>query len=401
MTSGIHRFEIIPLQPLRAGLVTERFKLRMVGPDLEIACARPLRSLCPGAISFASRRGAAAQRGVGAVVIVRPGFARADGNCYIEHENPRLLFALIMAEFFESVPSASIAPDSTISSNVKISTGVQIGSRVVIEDDVRIGEGTQILHGAIIFSGTHIGRRCVIGPGVVLGTTGFGFERDATGNPVRVPHFGGLILGDDVHVGANSTIARGVIEDTVIGDQTKIGPQVNIAHNVSVGRQCLITGQSQISGSAEIGDRCWLGPNCTIRRCRIGDGVTVGLGTVVLADIADNTSVFATSSYGAPSAQNVPRQDDPAGAPKNGPVLRQEVAIEQMIRHVLDLPTEFELRDDLTMTEVPSWDSLAHMNIVMEAQKISGLKLKLEAMARIRSIGDLKAELANAAWSSR
>ncbi len=391
--------EIVPLAPLTARDIAERYGARMVGDDRQVTCARPLASLVVGAITFASKRSAAVDRGVGATVIVRPGAARADANCYLEHDNPRLLFAQVMAEFFEPRVPPSIDRNSTISPQAKLGQGVHVGSRVVIEAGVEIGEGTKIHHGAIICSGTRIGCNCVIGPGAVLGDTGFGYERNAAGEPMRIPHFGGLQIGDRVHVGANSTIARGVLEDTMIGEQTKIGPQVNIAHNVRVGRQCLITGQSQISGSATIGDRCWLGPNCTIRKCRIGNDVTVGLGVVILTDIDDHVSVFATASHGAPESRPEPPAEAVLATSVDSQAFRQGVEVERMIRRVLDLAPDFQLRDDLGMIEVPSWDSLAHVTIVMEAQKITGIRLSLESMAAIRTIGELKAELARSAGS--
>lgn len=122
----------------------------------------------------------------------------------------------------------------------------------------------------------------------VIGHTGFGFERDEQGVPIRITHFGAVLIGEGVTIGAYTTIDRGVIENTEIGDNTKIGHHVHIAHNVKIGKNCLIVDQAGIGGSAQIGEGCFIGFAATIlNKIKIGKGCTIGAGAVVTKDVPD------------------------------------------------------------------------------------------------------------------
>ncbi|HEY4953294.1 MAG TPA: UDP-3-O-(3-hydroxymyristoyl)glucosamine N-acyltransferase [Gemmatimonadaceae bacterium] len=169
-----------------------------------------------------------------------------------------------------------------IGSGASLGDGVWIGAHTVVGDGVRIGERSRIHPNVTVYAGTDIGARVRIHSGAVLGSDGFGYVLRA-GQHAKIPHVGRCVIGDDVEIGANSTVDRGSIDDTVIGAGTKIDNLVQIGHNVRVGRLCLIISQVGISGSARIGDGCVLGG-----QAGIGGHITIGPG----ARIAGQAGVF-------------------------------------------------------------------------------------------------------------
>jgi len=151
----------------------------------------------------------------------------------------------------------------------------------------------------IEFAGSHIlydnvimNESCKIKAGAVIGFEGFGFERDENGVPFRIPHIGKVVLGYDVEIGANTVIARGTVDDTVIGNNVKIDDCCFIAHNCNIGENTLIVAGSVICGSVKIGKNCFIGANCTIKnKVTIGDFVTVGMGANVVKDVPDGATI--------------------------------------------------------------------------------------------------------------
>jgi UDP-3-O-[3-hydroxymyristoyl] glucosamine N-acyltransferase len=139
---------------------------------------------------------------------------------------------------------------------------------------------------AVITPETIIGDDCWIGPGVCIGQRGFGYQPDDQGEWQYRPHPYGVIVGDNVSVGANSVIDGGRHRETVIGAGTKIDAHCFIAHNVHIGRRCLIIANSMIAGSCEIGDDCWIGPAAQLTdHVNVGERARVGLGSVVLRNV--------------------------------------------------------------------------------------------------------------------
>lgn len=196
-------------------------------------------------------------------------------------------------------PSALIGPGAAIGPFVMIGAGVRIGANARIASHCSIAEGARVGDDALIHAGVRIGARVQIGdrfiaqPGGVIGADGFSFVTPeasaveaarksmgqvdtAPGNAegqswTRIHSIGAVSIGDDVELGANVTIDRGTIRDTVIGDRTKMDNQLHIAHNVIVGTDCLFAGQTGIAGSSKIGDRVVLGG-----QCGVADNITVG-----------------------------------------------------------------------------------------------------------------------------
>ena len=158
--------------------------------------------------------------------------------------------------------------------------GVQFGPGVVVEYGAKIGAGTIIYANAVLRSCVDIGRDCIVKSGAVIGEDAFGFERDDESIPVHIPHFGRVVIGDAVEIGANAVIARGTIGDTVIGSHVKLNDLCRIAHNVCIGSRTMCAGF--VCGSVHIGKDCWISPGASVRnKVTLGDETLVGLGGVV------------------------------------------------------------------------------------------------------------------------
>lgn len=170
----------------------------------------------------------------------------------------------------------------TITPTIHVGPNVHFGEGVVIGPFVSIDA-----NGAPIT----IGDRCVIGPGVRIGQQGFGYADNGRGWEPKAHPFG-VIIEDDVTIGANTCIDRGSWRATHIRAGSKIDNLVHIAHNVIVGRECLIVALAEISGSVELGDRSYVAPSACIReRLSIGAGAVVGLGAVVTKDVPELVTV--------------------------------------------------------------------------------------------------------------
>lgn len=203
-------------------------------------------------------------------------------------KSPRLIFAKILNEFFQS----SFLDDFTnCIQEHKKNKRIKIGENCFIGKNVKIGDGTEILHNTSIFSNSIIGENCLINVNCSLSTPGLGFEYDGE-ELVKFPQFGGVELGDGVELGPSTTVRRGALDNTIIGSGTKIGSLSNIGHNCIVGKQCILTSQIILGGSSIIGDRVFMGINSSVKnKVKIGNDAIVGMGAVVLKEVLHNTTV--------------------------------------------------------------------------------------------------------------
>jgi len=187
-------------------------------------------------------------------------------------------------------PTASIGPQAVISAGVTIANNVVIGPGCVVLDNVSIGESTRLTANITLCEGVKLGKRVVIHPGVVIGADGFGIANDH-GAWIKVPQIGSVVIGDDVEVGANSTIDRGAIEDTIIANGVKLDNQIQIAHNVIIGENTVIAGCVGIAGSTEVGRNCVIGGGVGIAgHLSIADGVLLTGMTMVTKSIRSSGS---------------------------------------------------------------------------------------------------------------
>ncbi|MDH6229437.1 UDP-3-O-[3-hydroxymyristoyl] glucosamine N-acyltransferase [Mesorhizobium soli] len=214
---------------------------------------------------------------------------------------PQAAFAQIGRLLFPAAASprsltgeTGISPSAHIHPTAKLEPGVTVEPGAVIGAHVAIGSGTIVAPNAVIGLSTQIGRDCFIGPnstvqcalignkvvihnGASIGREGFGFVAGRSG-PERIPQIGRVIIQDNVEIGANTTVDRGAMADTIIGESTKIDNLVQIAHNVRIGRGCVIAGHCGISGSVTIGDYVMMGG-----RVGLADHLTVGSGARLAA----------------------------------------------------------------------------------------------------------------------
>jgi UDP-3-O-[3-hydroxymyristoyl] glucosamine N-acyltransferase len=162
---------------------------------------------------------------------------------------------------------------------------VQIGAHAVVGADVTIGADSQLFPHVVVYPGTTLGERVLVHAGARLGCDGFGYVF-ADGAHAKIPHVGRCIIEHDVEIGANSTVDRGSIDDTVIGAGTKIDNLVHVAHNVRIGRLCLIMAQVGIAGSVRLGDGCVLAGQVGVSgHHTIGDGARLAAQAGVFGDI--------------------------------------------------------------------------------------------------------------------
>ncbi len=225
-------------------------------------------------------------------------------------KNPYYAFAIILQRFADRpVPASGIHPRAFIGENVRMGKPVSIAPMAVIDDGAEIGSGTVIYPGvyvgkgarigdhSILYSnvsisdGIRIGKRVIIHSGAVIGSDGFGFATQG-GRHHKIPQVGSVEVEDDVEIGANVTIDRGALGNTVVGRGTKIDNLVQIAHNVQVGEDCLLISQVGISGSVEIGNRVTLaGQTGVAGHLKIGDNVIAAARAGIAKDVQSNEVV--------------------------------------------------------------------------------------------------------------
>lgn len=238
------------------------------------------------------------------VYIVKPEQADAVKNGIL-HDNPMQAFRLILTRIYPSGLDAEpcIQASAQISSSASIADNVSIGHHCVIEDNVRIAEGCRIGNGCIIatqsvlgkntqlgnrvsiLANSIIGTECVIADGAVIGGQGFGFSFEG-GVWQAVPQIGKVVIGDKVHIGNNSCIDRGAINDTVIGNNVIIDNLVHIAHNVHIGNGSAMAASVGIAGSTSVGKNCMMGGQVGVAgHIHITDAVQINGGARVLQSI--------------------------------------------------------------------------------------------------------------------
>jgi UDP-3-O-[3-hydroxymyristoyl] glucosamine N-acyltransferase len=249
-------------------------------PDAVVEQVSTLSEARPGTLAFLAnplyRSQLSATRAT--AIILSPQDAGACPVAALICANPYLVYARIAAELHPPAPlrpgiadSTSTAADSDIPATCQVDAGavvgagarlgerVHLGANCVIGAGCRIGQDSRVLAGAVLYPGVRLGERCLVHSGAVIGADGFGLAREASGAWVKVPQLGGVLIGNDVEIGANTTIDRGAIGDTVIGDGVKLDNQIQIGHNVFIGSHTAIAAMTGVSGSTRIGTRCMIG----------------------------------------------------------------------------------------------------------------------------------------------
>jgi UDP-3-O-[3-hydroxymyristoyl] glucosamine N-acyltransferase len=251
-------------------------------------------------------------------VLVRSADDAAESAIKLVHPNPHAAFAQALDVLFPAIEYAQSIAVSAVVSPTAITTGATLHACVVIGERSKVGEGSVIHANTTVGSDVSIGRDCIVYPGVniydgctighraiihsgtVIGSDGFGFQPSATGW-IKVQQVGTVVIGNDVEIGANCTIDRGAIDDTVIGNDVKMDNQVHIAHNCRIGNHTAIAGCAGLAGSTIIGERCMLGGATRFTgHLSVCDDSIVSGGTIVTSSITEKgrtTGIFPATSH--------------------------------------------------------------------------------------------------------
>ncbi|MEM1411665.1 MAG: UDP-3-O-(3-hydroxymyristoyl)glucosamine N-acyltransferase [Pseudomonadota bacterium] len=301
--------------PTLASLADD-FDLTLVGDgERTIVGVNTLADAGPDQLTFLANRGYAEQLShtkAGAVIL------RADDAdaCPVDHliaKDPYLAYARVAARFDRRPtpaagvhasatvhPDATLAPDvavgpgAMVAAGVRIDSGCIIGPGCIVFEDARLGEGCRLVANVTIGHGVQIGQRVLVHPGAVIGADGFGIARGPEGWE-KVPQLGSVVVGDDCEIGANSTIDRGAIGDTVLEEDVRIDNHCQIGHNCHVGAHTAMAAFTGIAGSTKIGRNClFAGRSAAHGHITIADGVTVSAMTMVKKDISEAGTVWSS-----------------------------------------------------------------------------------------------------------
>ncbi|MCK4869913.1 MAG: UDP-3-O-(3-hydroxymyristoyl)glucosamine N-acyltransferase [Gammaproteobacteria bacterium] len=285
-------------------------------PDCEISTIAPIEKATVDAISFIERssfRKYLKETKAAAIILAQRDVQFYDGNKLIV-KTPYVAYARLTALFSDApVSVAGVHASAVIGSDCSIPGSVSIGANCVLGNNVKVGERTSICAGTVIddnvvigaeckvrpnvtvYYGVTIGDRVLIHSGAVLGADGFGMANE-NGVWHKINQLGGVVVGDDVEIGANTCVDRGALEDTVIGGGAKLDNLIQIAHNVKIGKHVAIAACAGIAGSAKIGDYCMIGGGASINgHLSIADkAIITGTSTVVkeITDPGIHTSGF-------------------------------------------------------------------------------------------------------------
>ncbi len=279
-------------------------------PGLRVTRIGPLDGATPSTISFLSNPKYQSQLGTTQAGCVIVGAAMLEAassrGAALVVDDPYLGFARLTqwwAARNRPAPVIGIDPSAVVHASARVAASASIGPFVVIEAEAVVGEGAVVgAHGYVgegasigratrfaprvtLSQGCHIGERGIVHSGVVIGADGFGFAPSPSG-AVKIEQLGGVRIGNDVEIGANTCIDRGALDDTVLEDGVKLDNLVQIGHNVRVGAHTAMAGCVGVAGSAVIGSRCFLGGGAIVLgHLTLADGINISAASVVTRSI--------------------------------------------------------------------------------------------------------------------
>lgn len=292
-----------------AAALAERFGLVVHGaPDTTVRGVGTLAGAGEDQLAFLSNPRYRAQLSTtrAGIVVLREADASGHAGTALIARDPYVAYARIAA-LFEPVsdapagvhasavidptaridPTASIGPHVSIGARSVVGAGASIGAGCVVGEDCVVGAGSRLVARVTLVTRVRLGDRVTIHPGAVLGSEGFGLAMDA-GHWINVPQLGGVIVGDDSDIGANTTIDRGALDDTVIGEDVRLDNLIQIGHNVRIGAHTAVAGCVGIAGSTRIGRYCLLAGKVGVAgHLEICDKVVVHAMTMVSASITE------------------------------------------------------------------------------------------------------------------
>jgi UDP-3-O-[3-hydroxymyristoyl] glucosamine N-acyltransferase len=286
----------------------------LLGPDAEVTGVAPVGEAAPGQVTFLSNPKYARQAretkasaiiakeaipGAGCAFLLTPDpyFAFA---CAVELFHPKGVYAPGVSPQACVHPAASLGKDVHVGPFVSVEEGAVVGDRVALHSGVYVGKGAVVGEESVLYprvtlyEGVRVGKRVILHAGCVIGSDGFGFAPTPQGYR-KIPQVGTVEIGDDVEIGANTTIDRASLGITRIGSGTKLDNLIQVGHSVEIGRDTVIAAQVGIAGSARVGNRVMIGGQSGLAgHLTVGDGVMLGAKTGVAASLsADETRVWS------------------------------------------------------------------------------------------------------------
>ncbi len=293
--------------PFRLADIVERFGGELIGdPETPVQRAASLRGARGGEIAFLhhARHRTELAATLAAAVILPPAEREATSLPRIVADDPHLYFARVSGLLHPpAMPRPGVHASASVARSASVAAGAEIGPGAVVEEAAvigadavigptcvvgaaaSIGAGSRLAAGVKIYAGCKIGANAIIHAGAVIGADGFGFA-PCEGTWVKIPQLGRVVIGDDVEIGANTTIDRGALDDTVIEQGVKLDNQIQIGHNCRIGAHTAIAGCTGIAGSTIVGRHCMIGGAAMISgHLEIGDRVVIAGGTWVTKSI--------------------------------------------------------------------------------------------------------------------
>lgn len=211
---------------------------------------------------------------------------------FIICDNPKEVFFSILNKFFKQQEHKSFISPNSVVETKSIGKNTYIGHNCYIDKDVKIGNDVVIKNNVSIEGKVEIGDNTMLHSGVVIGTDGFGYFKNDEGKNMKVPHYGGVIIGDDVEIGANTCIDRGTLDNTVIGSNVKIDNLCHVGHNVVIKDNCSVIALSMLGGSVVLEKNSYIAPGAIIKnQLIVGNDSLVGMGAVVIKNVEKNKVV--------------------------------------------------------------------------------------------------------------
>lgn len=284
-------------------------------------------------------------------------------KCLIKVSNPKLALNSVLKHHFSRKHEFTIHPSAEIHNEARIDGDVTIGAYSYV-GKCEIEANSVIESNVTILDQVKIGKNVRIQSGVRIGSDGGGYIKRGD-QYERIVHIGGVNIGNNVEIGANSTIDRGTLGNTIIEEGTKIGNLVQVAHNARIGENCLIISSCVIAGSATIGDNTWIGPKVIISNgIKVGKRAEIGLGSIVTADIPANARYVLNKLLNEHQAES-----------ESTEIKENEVSTRVGEIFKTTFPFAENYSDESSPENTPGWDSLGNLNFIVAIEEEYSIEL--------------------------
>ena len=231
------------------------------------------------------------------LVVTQTGENIGGSNIIYTDSSKRVFFSLV--EYFAETSNEvdqlkSIGHNTYISDECVIGEGVKIGHNCSLDGNIKVGINSIIGNNVSIKGNVKIGENAIIESGVCIGDADLGYVEVADGHRKMLSHYGGVEIGKSVYIGTGTTVSRGTIDDTVIGDETSIDALCQVSHNCILGKKNTLVSGTYLYGSVETGDNVYIASSVIMNQIKLGDNVTVGMNSVVMSDVESGLTVFGT-----------------------------------------------------------------------------------------------------------